>query len=169
MPVDKLKLRVTESCRLNGRAGRLKTRLRVSGFSLVEILCAVLILGIALTGLVQGVTTGLSSSKESELQTVAALFAAGQMETVQAEGDLRDGTTEGECGEGLELYRWRQTVSPTDIDGLHDVTVTVESTKSGKPIYELRTLLFEIPDDTRASSSSTQRDNRSQRGRSRTR
>src|SRR5579863_4060072 len=76
------------TCNLKGPAGRLKARLRVSGFSLVEILCAVLILGIALTGLVQGVTTGLSSSKESELQTVAALFAAGQMETVRAEGDL---------------------------------------------------------------------------------
>jgi prepilin-type N-terminal cleavage/methylation domain-containing protein len=139
-----------------------------SAFSLVEVLCAVLILGVALTGLVEGVTTGLSSSKESELQTVAALFAAGQIETVRAEGDLRDGTTEGDCGEGLSLYRWQQTIRPTDIDGLHDITVTVENAKSGKSIYELRSLLFEVPEDSRPSASKTRQDNGSQRKRSRT-
>src|SRR6185369_11487016 len=122
------------------------------------ILCAVLVLGIALTGLVQGVTTALSSSKESELQTVAALFAAGQVETLRAEGGLRDGTTDGECGEGLALYRWQQTITAAGIDGLHEVAVAVESSKTGKTIYELRTLLFELPDDSRASSSNTRRD-----------
>lgn len=138
-----------------------------SGFSLVEVLCAVLILGVALTGLVEGVTTGLSSSKESELQTVAALFAAGQIETVRAEGDLRDGSTDGDCGEGLSLYRWQQTIRPTDIDGLHDITVTVENAKSGKPIYELRTLLFEIPEDSHTSTSNSRRDSDSRRKRNR--
>src|SRR5579859_3484929 len=78
--------------------------LRTAGFSLVEILCAVLVLGVALTGMIQGVTTALRSTKESELQTVAALFAAGQLETIRAEGGLQDGTTKGDCGEGLELY-----------------------------------------------------------------
>ena len=55
-----------------------------AGFSLVEVMVAILILGIALVGLTQGITTALSSSKESELQTVAALFAAGQIETLRA-------------------------------------------------------------------------------------
>lgn len=135
---------------------------RVAGFSLVETLCAVLILGVALVGLVEGVTTGLSSSKESELQTVAALYAAGQVETLRAEGDLQDGTTEGDCGEGLKLYRWQQTIRPADLDGLHDVTVTVENANSGKSIYELRTLLFEVPEDLQRSTTNTLR-NGSQR------
>jgi prepilin-type N-terminal cleavage/methylation domain-containing protein len=138
---------------------------RVGGFSLVEILCAVVILGVALTGLVEGITTGLRSSKESELQTVAALFAAGQLETLQAEGDLSDGTTDGDCGEGLKLYRWQQTIRPTNIDGLHDVTVTIESADSGKSIYELRTLLFEVPEDSPRSTTNTKskRDNSQRR------
>src|SRR6202012_2526970 len=50
------------------------------GFSLIEVMVAILILGIALTGLVHGITTALSSSKESELQTVAALYAQGKIE-----------------------------------------------------------------------------------------
>ncbi len=136
-----------------------------AGFSLVEIMVAVVVLGIALIGMVQGVTTALSSSKESELQTVAALFAAGQVETIRAEGDLRDGTTEGDCGEGLALYRWRQTIAAAGIDGLHEAAVVVENAKSGKAIYEVKTLLFEVPDDSRGKSSNPKRDKDSQRRR----
>jgi len=135
------------------------------GFSLIEILCAILVLAVALTSMVQAVTTALSSTKESELQTVAASFAAGQIETLRAEGDLRDGTTEGECGEGLSLYQWQQTIAPAGIDGLHEVTVVVQNTKSGKPIYELKTLLFEVADDSRTSSTTSRRDSTSQRRR----
>jgi prepilin-type N-terminal cleavage/methylation domain-containing protein len=119
-----------------------------AGFSLVEVMVAILILGIALVGLTQGITTALVSSKESELQTTAALFAAGQIELLRAEKDLADGTENGDCGAVLPLYRWKQTVSPTDIGGLHDVDVVVENSQTGADIYELKTLLFEIPDDS---------------------
>ena len=47
-----------------------------SGFSLIEVMVAILILGIALVGLTQGISTALGSSKESELQTTAAAFGA---------------------------------------------------------------------------------------------
>lgn len=118
-----------------------------AGFSLVEVMVAILILGIALVGLTQGITTALGSSKESELQTVAALFAAGQVETLRAEKALADGTTEGDCGTDLPLYRWKQVISPTATDGLHDVDVTVEHSQTGAAIFELKTLLFEPPAD----------------------
>ncbi|HZR19118.1 MAG TPA: hypothetical protein VFE51_17655 [Verrucomicrobiae bacterium] len=122
-----------------------------SAFSLVEILCAVLILAVALTGMIQGVTTALSSTKDSEVQTVAALFAAGQIETLRAEGGLQDGTTQGDCGEALPLYRWQQTLGPAGVDGLHEVSVVIENANSGKAIYELKTLLFEVPEDLQGS------------------
>ena len=121
----------------------MKPASRNSGFSLVEILVAVLILGVGVVGLTQGITVALKSSKESELQATAALFAAGQIETLRAEGGLEDGEQEGDCGEELSLYRWKRTITAAGIAGLHDVVVVVESAKSGKPIYELRTLLFE--------------------------
>ena len=119
-----------------------------AGFSLVEVMVAILILGIALVGLTQGITTALVSSKESELQTTAALFAAGQIELLRAGKDLTDGTGNGDCGAVLPLYRWKQTVSPTDIDGLHEVDVVVENAQTSVAIYELKTLLFEIPEDS---------------------
>jgi len=136
---------------------------RNSGFSLVEVMCAILILGIALAGMTQGVSTALVSSKESELQTTAALLAAGLIETLRAEEYFSDGTTEGDCGEGLSLYRWKQSITSAGIDGLHEVEVVVENAKTGKPIYELRTLLFQRPEDSsrggsqRTSESSSRR------------
>jgi len=126
---------------------------RNSGFSLVEVMCAILILGIALAGMTQGVTTALESSKESELQTTAALIAAGLIETLRAEEYLIDGTTDGDCGEGLSLYRWRESITRAGIDGLHQVEVVVENAKTGQPIYELRTLLFQRPEDSSRGSS----------------
>jgi len=120
-------------------------------------MCAILILGIGLVGLTQGLTTALSSSKESELQTSAALIAAGRMEMLRADGYLKDGVEDGEGGEGFALYRWKQTISSTTIDGLHEVEVVVENAKSGKTIYELRTLLFDPPLDSSQDESSTRR------------
>ena len=119
-----------------------------AGFSLIEVMVAILILAIALTGLTAGITTALSCSKESELQTTAALFASGQIELLRAQTDWTDGTEQGDCGATLPLYRWRQTVSPTDISGLHEVDVVVENTHTGQEIYELKTMLFQIPDDS---------------------
>jgi len=120
---------------------------RNSGFSLIEVMCAILILGIAVVGLTQGVTVALTSNKESELQTTASLYAAGVMETLRAQPDFTDGTTEGDCGENLMLYRWKQTISAAGVDGLHEVEVVVENARTGQPIYELRTLLFQRPED----------------------
>jgi len=130
---------------------------RTAGFSLIEVMCAILILGIGLVGLTQGLTTALSSSKESEWQTSAALIAAGRIETLRADGYVKDGVEDGEGGEGFALYRWKQTISSTTIDGLHEVEVVVENAKSGQTIYELRTLLFDPPLDSSRDESSKRR------------
>ena len=129
-----------------------------AGFSLVEVMCAIIILGIALVGLTQGTTTALSSNKESELQTTAALIAAGKIETLRAEGYLTERTTEGEGGEGLSLYRWKQSITSTSIDGLFDVSVVVENANTGTAIYELRTLLFDPPRYSNSDGSSDRKD-----------
>ncbi len=116
------------------------------GFTLLEVICAVFILAVALVGLTEGLTTALHSNKDSELQSSAALYAAGLIETLRAEGGLVDGTTDGPCGSGLSQCEWQQSVARTDIDGLHEVTVLVRFTSTGKTVCELKTLLFEVPE-----------------------
>ena len=115
---------------------------------------AIFILAVAITGLTAGISTALSSSKESELQTTAALFAAGQIELLRAQTDWEDGTDQGDCGANLPLYRWRQTVSPSGINGLHEVDAVVENSRTGQEIYELKTMLFQVPSDSTGKSKS---------------
>lgn len=116
-----------------------------AGFSLIEVMCAILILGVGLVGLTQGITTALSSSKDSEVQSAAALLASGQIETLRAEGYLIAGERGGE-GEGtLSNYTWIQTITETQPEGLFEVTVKVQKTSSGEEILELKTMLFDPP------------------------
>ena len=132
-----------------------------SGFSLIEVMVAILILGVALAGLTHGITTALESSKESELQTTAALFAAGKIETLRAEGGLENGETDGDCGAGLEAYRWKQAISDVGLDGLHDVDVVIERARDSQEIYELKTLLFKAPENSTANEAGNRKDSQS--------
>ncbi len=120
----------------------------IAAFSLIEVIVAVAILSIALVGLVHGISTALGSSKDAELQTTAAMYAAGLIENLRAEGGLIDGQTEGDCGAELPLYRWTESITAAGVDGLHQVDVSILSARSGREIYALRTLLFEVPEDS---------------------
>ena len=121
-------------------------RKHISGFSLLEVMVAVLILGVALVGLTQGIVTALGSNKDSELLSTAAMLAAGRIELLRADGDFSDGVTEGQ-EDGMSLYKWKQTISGTATEGLHEVLVEIEHATTGKTIYSLQTMLFQPPLD----------------------
>jgi type IV pilus modification protein PilV len=134
-----------------------------AGFSLVEVMVAILILGIALIGLTAGLNTALRSNKDSEVQTVAAFFASGQIEMIRANGPINDGESEGDCGDELPMYQWKQSITASTIDGLHEVKVTVENSQSGEEIYELQTMLFDAPEDLTPSDTSKKKDAKSKK------
>ena len=145
----------------------MKATTQTAGFSLLEVMCAILILGVGLVGLTQGIATALKSSKESELQTTAALLAAGQIETLRADGFVIDGETDGDGDGDLSLYHWKQSVTSTRIEGLHEVEVVVENSKTGKTIYELKTLLFDPPISSVADDSTKKDSGKKKEGRAR--
>jgi len=118
---------------------------KAAAFSLLEVMCAVLILGLGVAGMTHGVVTALRSSKEAELQTQAALMAAGRIDTLRAEGFLLEGELEGTGTQDLAKYRWLESIDETDLEGLYEVTVTVRHAQSDILIYDLRTLLFDPP------------------------
>ena len=126
---------------------RLTSR-RSEGFSLVETICASLILGVGLVGIVEAITLSLTTSKECERYTQSVLLAAGHLEELRATGTLSAGEESGDFGELFPLYSWSQTVTETSLDGLYEVTVVVEIKKDetkSESFYELKTLLFDMP------------------------
>jgi len=131
-----------------------------AGFSLIEVMIAILIMGVALVALTRGMTTALGSTKDSEVQTTVVSLAAGQIETLRASAVLLDDTTEGDFGDSFPKYKWEQTISASDLDGLHQVDVVVEDAKSSAPLYKLTTLLFDsdYPSSTAADAKQKQKD-----------
>ena len=118
-----------------------------SGFSLIELLFAVLILGVGIAGMARGITASLSASKESEIQTKAALFAAGRMEFLRADGYYIAGSDEGECGVTLPGYVWQQTLTEsTQHQGLFDVVIKIlPNSESEVSVFTLETRLYDPP------------------------
>jgi prepilin-type N-terminal cleavage/methylation domain-containing protein len=138
---------------------------QTAGFSLVEVLCAILILGIGVAGMTQGVASALRSSKESELQTQAVLLAASRLEMLRAEGWYVEGEMEGTGPGALADFRWHESIQAADLEGLYEVSVTVRHGERETPLYELKTLLFDPPV---VAESETEQDQR-ERDRSSTR
>ena len=113
------------------------------GFSLVEVLFAILVLGVGIVGLTVGLTTALSTSKAAEVQTTAALIAAGRIEQLRAESYVLEGENDGECGDEFPAYAWKESIVETRTEGLFEVKVVIEH--SGKPAFTLETMLFDPP------------------------
>ena len=137
----------------------MNTQRHHGGFSLIEVMCAILIMGVALVALTRGLTTALGSTKDSEIQTTVVGLAVGQLEMLRATGDLTDKTDEG-VFDDFPNYRWQQTVSPGGLDGLHQVQVTVTDAKSGVTLYKLTTLVFDsdYPGSTDSDAKQKKRD-----------
>ena len=102
------------------------------GFSLIEVMVAVVILGVSLVGLVHGINTALVSGKEAEIQSQAALLAAAQIESLRADGIYVEGETTGEFDGDLSIYSYRQNIEAREPEGLYEVTVAIEKIGFGR-------------------------------------
>ena len=133
------------------------------GFSLMEVMVAMVILAVALTGLTRGITAALRTSKEAEWQATAAWLAAGQIEQLRAEESYPLGVSEGHGAGLLSSDHWKQSITSTPISGLREVAVEVRHSGLNQPLYELRTLLFEVPSDSLTNRPSERIGNRRSR------
>ena len=127
---------------------------------MIEVMCAILIMGVALVALTRGLTSALGSTKDSEVQTTIVGLAAGQIETLRAGAVFTDETTEGDFGDSFPKYKWEQTVAPGGLDGLHQVDVAIKDARSGTTLYKLTTLLFDsdYPSSTESDAKQKKRD-----------
>ncbi len=126
-----------------------------SGFSLLEVLLATMLLGVTLVGLTEAMTVSLRSSKDSEQHSLAVLLAESRMEEIRTEGNLFAGETTGEFG-SYPNYEYTEVIEETDLDGLFTVSVAVKRVGSEKrDLFVLETMIFELPigyDDASSSS-----------------
>jgi len=83
---------------------------RSAGFTLLEVMVSVTIIGIALVSLIGSQSQSISLAGISRFETTAALLARQKM-TELTTGGLRDLTTaEGDFGEEYPMFRWQADV-----------------------------------------------------------
>jgi type II secretion system protein I len=104
------------------------------GFTLIEIVVTLAILGLAMPALLSSFTQAAKGQALSENMTTALYLLKFRMAEIEAEGYPDIGEEDGEFGENSR-YRWHSTVQDVEseeIEGLRLVTVTVTWQEQGK-------------------------------------
>jgi general secretion pathway protein I len=101
--------------------------LTTTGFTLIEVVVALAILGVGLTVIIELFSGGLRLARTSEEYTKAMHYAQMKMEEIATQQDIEDGIKEGEFD---NTFRWKVGVKKVDI-------LPVEKTLEFKPPVEL--------------------------------
>ncbi len=119
---------------------------RKTGFSLIEVLMAVMILGFAMAGIVKALNLSLKGSKDSERITHAVMLAAGQMELIRADSFVFEGETTTEFEVPFDKYEATESITESSSqEGLYELTVTINWVPTGEQIYQLKTMKYDMP------------------------
>jgi len=94
---------------------------RRRGFTLVEVVVALLIFGLAFAVLARIVQTGVLQSARAETMTTATLLARSQLARIGVDVPVAAGELEGDAGGG---FRWRIVVRRAALEGGQDDPAT---------------------------------------------
>jgi len=83
-----------------------------AGFTLMEVVVSLAILGIALTVIIELFSGGLRLAKTSKEYTKAVNYARAKMEEIESQQNIEEGTKEGEFD---DIYHWRVGMKKTNI------------------------------------------------------
>ncbi len=123
-----------------------------SGFTLVELVVAFLILVIGVTAILELVSQSALNARYAKDKTTATMLAQQKLEELLSESELTTGEVEGDFGDAYPQFRWRGQIdeigdvtSETGTNLLH-ITVTVEWMDRGQlRSVQVETLKASVP------------------------
>ncbi len=103
------------------------TMLKVQkGFTLIEVVVALLVLTLTMTGLVQAIGNGANNQRTIEERTLAQWVALNQVAAMQLEQTLAAvGSTNGSVEMAARQWWWQQEVAKTEDPTVNRIRVTV--------------------------------------------
>lgn len=111
------------------------------GFTLVEILVSLAIMGLVLPVVLTAFTNGARSRSVATGRTTAAYLLRDRLTEMEASGVPQVGEASGEFEAGA-AYAWTSSVSTTEVEGLYDVVVTIHWQERGETrSFSVRTYL----------------------------
>ncbi len=116
-----------------------------SGFTLIEIMLSIVLIGLVLTTISEFQAKGMDIARETIELTRAALLAKQKMVELER-GMIPEEGGDGNFGEDFPDYRWKIEVENTDTDGLQKVTllITWQSGTRNRQ-FEIESLHFKGP------------------------
>jgi general secretion pathway protein I len=95
------------------------------GFTLLEVMVALAILSAALVVIFSQQARSIALGNEARITTKASLLAQEQMAGLITEQRLRSGDEEGEVKDSIPLFKWKQMVEESNIEGMKKLTIIV--------------------------------------------
>ena len=104
------------------------------GFTFLELLIAVAILGTAFTVLLSAHAAAVRQEGRARSLMRATLLARQVLTETEIADTLPQGTEEGEFGEGFEGFTWERRVEATEFPRIRQVTIRVNWPSGGGPV-----------------------------------
>lgn len=122
-------------------AGRARRR---GGFTLIEVLAALLIFSVAIVGIIEGIGSALSYQADLSMRQRAAMLASNVLEEVRYTGDLSEGDDQGQFDGDDAVFTWKTGIESTEVNGLMKVVATVAwGPQENQKEYQLTALMYD--------------------------
>ncbi|HAZ64590.1 MAG TPA: type II secretion system protein GspI, partial [Armatimonadetes bacterium] len=95
------------------------------GFTLLEVLVALAVLGIGLTGVLQLVAQSQRQAADDRARASALRLAESRLNEVVLDPELTTGEEQGQFEGEDQAYRWHSIIEPTETEGLLRVRMVV--------------------------------------------
>ena len=118
---------------------------RNAGFSLLEVLIAIVILGFGIVGVMTALTSSITSTKLAEHHAQAVMQASGHVEALLNSAYVNDGERTGTFEPLFPHLTWVEKIEPTELDGLQKITLEISHTQTKAFLYRLVTQKFTVP------------------------
>ena len=128
------------------------SRLRIAGFTFVEILAAMVFLAILVPAVVEGITIANRVSEITERSTIASELAQNKLAEFSLNGDWATAGSRGDFAEDWPGYRWELQQSTWEMDAMTQLDLTVFFTVQGQ---EQSVVLSTLVNPADASTSTT--------------
>ena len=109
------------------------------GFTLIEVLLALMIIAIGITALVKSTALNIQTStrlKEKTIQHLIGMNTIGQIQQHMIDMPLNQNITQS-TSELNQTWYWRAKLSETSIKSVQQITVSVSTKKSGPFTHQL--------------------------------
>jgi len=118
------------------------------GFTLVEVMAAIVLVAIVLPTAMQGTTLCLDLAHNARMQAQAASLAQAKLSELAATNMIYEAMQTGDFGEQWPQYKWLATVEAWDDPRLVELDVSVVWTARGRDYdVTISTLVYDVATD----------------------